>query len=199
MRTREAIIALVSGLFAVGLSTTGAHSASCSGPISNVTAVGADRLVRPSANYSSDRRLTPLLATTIETGKAVTCIVVQLSAYVQPADNHAVFQVTLDGVPMQGHAASFPGTDVTIPMISEPVHNLPKWVTEMAPKRDPRPPGYPGRENYHDVPRTVGYTYFQAVKGPRKAKIELLVADCCSPVRGTGNTLVHAATLTVFH
>ncbi len=194
------VLATASIAFLILASASGPSlGASCAGAISNVSAVSTGGLVRPNKNYSGDRDLTTILATKVTTDKPVTCVIVHVSAYIQPADNHAVFQVRLNGTPMAGHANAFPGTEVRIPEISEPVHNLPKWVMRTAPALNPKPPGYPARDNFYDVPRTVGYTFFQAVKGKTTAKIELRAADCCSPRRGTGTTKIHAATLTVFY
>ena len=53
--------------------------------------------------------LQPLLETDIlVTGTGQSCVVAYFSAVVRPTDNYIVFQVTLDGVPMQGHTVTLP-------------------------------------------------------------------------------------------
>ena len=50
----------------------------------------------------------PLIATAIVTTAANTCLIAHFSALAEPQDNHVMFQVRVDGKPMQGHAI-FPG------------------------------------------------------------------------------------------
>ncbi len=47
----------------------------------------------------------PLFLTTVKTGNN-SCIIATLSAFVKPADNFAMFQVLVGGVPMNGHIGS---------------------------------------------------------------------------------------------
>ena len=108
----RSLIVSAMAVFAVDCGTQ-AQAANCSGVVGKVTAVSTDRMVRPSANYAGDRRLAPVLSAKVVLDKPVTCVVVHVSAYIHPADNHAAFQVTIDGAPMAGHAATFPGTNYT--------------------------------------------------------------------------------------
>ena len=47
--------------------------------------------------------LQTLLSTTIATGASRTCVVAHLSGLARITDNYVVFQVRIDGVPMEGH------------------------------------------------------------------------------------------------
>jgi hypothetical protein len=59
----------------------------------------------------------PLIATTITTTAASTCLIVHFSALAEPQDNHVMFQVRANGTPMQGHAI-FP---YSVPTVQAPV------------------------------------------------------------------------------
>lgn len=60
---------------------------------------------------------TPLLSTTVTTTQPG-CLVASFSAVARPLDNHAVFQVRLDGAPMIGHIPGFVG--VATPVVVDP-------------------------------------------------------------------------------
>jgi hypothetical protein len=51
--------------------------------------------------------LQPLPSTTINAGRG--CLVAHLSGLARITDNYIVFQVSVDGVPMQGHLSSVAG------------------------------------------------------------------------------------------
>ena len=74
--------------------------------------------------------LQPMLQTTIQvTGTGQSCVVAYFSAVARPNDNYMVFQVTLDGVPMNGHTLTFPQPQT--PVVIEPEEtdqNLPRMV-----------------------------------------------------------------------
>jgi hypothetical protein len=57
-----------------------------------------------------DPNLQVLLSTSISvTGTGYSCIIAHLSGLARITDNYIVFQLRVDGVPMQGHLSSFAG------------------------------------------------------------------------------------------
>ena len=63
--------------------------------------------------YSDTSNLQPLLSTTIHT-EADGCVIASLSGQVRITDNFVVFQVRIDGVPLQGQS---PLTGFTTPVV----------------------------------------------------------------------------------
>ena len=74
--------------------------------------------------------LQPLLETSISvTGTGQSCVLAYFSAVVRPTDNYMVFQVTLDGVPMQGHTVTYPQPLTPVVIESEETDfNLPRMI-----------------------------------------------------------------------
>lgn len=117
---------------------------------------------------------TPLIATTFTTTAESTCLVVHFSALAEPQDNHVMFQVRVDGKPMQGHAI-FP---YSIPTVKAPV----VWDPE---------------ETDQNLTRMVAYSFFAAI-GPGTHKIEARFAGCCGLTNGVNViALVRNAVLTL--
>jgi hypothetical protein len=101
------------------------------------------------------------------------CLVTHLSTFPFPADNHIVFQVRVDGTPMEGHDRDLFGFGV--PAVSDPNRT----------------------DVFVDVPRMASYTFFAPVK-PGVHKVEVLFAGCCSGTTGSSNgSVVTGATLTL--
>jgi hypothetical protein len=116
----------------------------------------------------------PLIATQIVTTAASTCLIVHFSALVEPQDNHVMFQVRVNGKPMQGHAI-FP---YSIPTVQAPV----VWDPE---------------ETDKNLTRMVAYDFFAAL-GPGTHQVEVLFAGCCGLTGGvTVISLVRNAVLTL--
>jgi hypothetical protein len=119
----------------------------------------------------------PLLSTTIdvEGGRSKTsCLIAHLSVEVAPLDNHVMFQVLVDGVPMNGHGI-FP---YSVPTVQAPV----VWDPE---------------ETDKNLTRMVAYSFFAAV-GPGTHKIEVRFAGCCGLTNGVNViALVRNAVLTL--
>lgn len=114
----------------------------------------------------------PLLTTTVTIGGSKpSCLVTHFSAIPQPTDNHIVFQVRVDGMPMEGHVPNLFGTGT--PAVSEPNQT----------------------DEFVDVPRMAAYTFFKEVK-PGDHTVEVLFAACCSS-GPFGATYVDAAVLTL--
>lgn len=116
----------------------------------------------------------PLIATSIATTADSTCLVVHFSALAEPQDNHVMFQVRVDGKPMQGHAI-FP---YSIPTVQAPV----VWDPE---------------ETDQNLTRMVAYSFFAAV-GAGTHKIDVRFAGCCGLTGGVNViALVRNAVLTL--
>jgi hypothetical protein len=120
----------------------------------------------------------PLLTTTIET-KEGGCVITTFSANSRPSDNAVVYQVRMDGVPLEGHVtAGMPGAgNITVPYVVEP-----------------SPIDSVGSRPL----RMSSFTFFAQAK-PGRHKIEVLLAACCSANMGTppGSIQVDNATLVV--
>jgi hypothetical protein len=74
--------------------------------------------------------LVPLVETTISvSGTGLSCVVANFSAVVKPLDNYVVFQVTLDGVPMNGHSKFYAQPDIPVVIETEETDlNQPRMV-----------------------------------------------------------------------
>jgi hypothetical protein len=101
-RTRR--IALTAVLFAAaGTIEASAQQVECQGPAKSIAAV-----TRPAGHvittpYSDASNLQTLLSTTIHT-ETDGCLIASLSGQVRITDNFVVFQVRVNGVPLQGHS-----------------------------------------------------------------------------------------------
>jgi hypothetical protein len=102
----------------------------------------------------------PLISTTIVTTAPRTCLFVDFSALVEPQDNHVMFQVRVNGAPMEGHAI-FP---YSVPTVKAPV----VWDPE---------------ETDKNLTRMVAYTFFDAV-GPGNHTVDVRFAGCCGLTGG---------------
>ena len=180
-RVMTAAAALLVGLGAEASAQTGA--ARCAGTAQIVRAQSSgvrtttvnfstDALGNPDPTGHFDPK--PLIATSIVTTGTGTCLIVHFSALAEPQDNHVMFQVRVDGQPMQGHAI-FP---YSIPTVQAPV----VWDPE---------------ETDKNLTRMVAYSFFAAI-GPGTHKIELRFAGCCGLTNGVNViALVRNAVLTL--
>jgi hypothetical protein len=117
---------------------------------------------------------TPLISTNVVTNARTSCLVVHFSALVEPQDNHAMFQVRVDGSPMEGHAI-FP---YSVPTVQAPV----VWDPE---------------ETDKNLTRMVAYSFFASV-GPGEHTVDVLFAGCCGLTGGVNViSLVRNSVLTV--
>jgi hypothetical protein len=116
----------------------------------------------------------PLISTSIVTTGRSTCLIVRFSALVEPQDNHVMFQVRVDGSPMEGHAI-FP---YSVPTVQAPV----VWDPE---------------ETDKNLTRMVAYNFFAPV-APGAHTVDVLFAGCCGLTGGvTVISLVRNSVLTV--
>jgi hypothetical protein len=95
----------------------------------------------------------PLLQTTVTvSGEEPSCLVVNFSTMAIPRDDHVVFQVRVDGVPMEGHLSGFAG--FATPVVADP------------------------EETDKNLPRMTAYTFFQEVS-PGPHRVQVFFAGCC--------------------
>jgi hypothetical protein len=98
--------------------------------------------------------LEPLMSTTVEVqGRGESCIIAHFSTHARITDNYIVFQVQVDGEPMEGHlsGAGFVATPVVVTNIQDYNEQLTKF------------------------PRIVAYNFFKTVR-PGTHTITVLVA-----------------------
>jgi hypothetical protein len=138
--------------------------ATCDGNLNAVSAVslGKERRTTQVFNHNGGTFDSPaLLSTNIEL-KNSGCVVVHFSANTFVADNSVVYQVRMDGVPMEGHISS------VLPAVGNSAQPI-------------------VLEGDEDGPTTKTYRMssfsFFAKANPGNHKIEVMVAGCCS-----GNT-----------
>lgn len=66
-------------------------------------------------NEPSSLNFEPLMSTTVKVDGGKGCLVVHFSTQARVTDNYIVFQVLVDGIPMEGHLSSAPsGTPVVV-------------------------------------------------------------------------------------
>jgi hypothetical protein len=142
------------------------------------TPIGFQR--RPTVDFSQSQGgldPVPLLETAIRVEKhRKSCVIAHFSALVVPADNHAMFQVSVDGVAMAGHTR-FP---FITPSPATPV----VWESHLSP--------------LENSTQMVAYNFFAEVH-PGDHVVEVRFANCCSanpPAAGTGS-LVLSVVLTL--
>jgi hypothetical protein len=119
----------------------------CDGSVKKVTAI-TDRAGHSiTTNFQADvPNLQTLLTTTIKAGRG--CLVARLSGLARITDNYVVFQVRVNGVPMQGHLSSVAGIEtpavfVSIDALSEFPYN---------------------DEQFIDPTKVVAYNFFSTVE-----------------------------------
>lgn len=173
--TITTVLSMVLSLFLLSPSTSHAShdQIECSSNAPKVKAVGIQSTHIANVNFSATNGgfdPVPLLRTTVNLSQTG-CLIAHFSAIPRPTDNHIVFQVRVDGVPMIGHVPGLFGTPT--PAVSEP-NQTDEWA---------------------DVPRMAAYNFFKMVPAGIHT-IEVLYAACCSPVN-LGPSFVDAATLTL--
>jgi hypothetical protein len=137
-------------------SITGQVKALSSGP--QVTKVNFNTDISGVASAVGYFDPAPLLSTTINViggPTRISCLVAQLSVEVAPLDNHVMFQVLVDGVPMHGHGI-FP---YSVPTVQAPV----VWDPE---------------ETEKNVNRMVAFSFFLPVTRGSHT-VEVRWAGCC--------------------
>jgi len=154
-----------------------AAEAECQGPTTQVKALSSGAH-QTAVNFNTDVNgipdsvgyfdPAPLLATTINVdGDRVrsSCLTAHLSVEVAPLDNHVMFQVLVDGVPMHGHGI-FP---YSVPTVQAPV----VWDPE---------------ETEKNVNRMVAFNFFVPVARGAHL-VEVRWAGCCGFTNGNTTTI----------
>lgn len=171
------ILALVATLSGIGQSRALAAEAECQGLSTQIKALSSgphQTKVNFNTNINGIPDATgyfdpaPLLSTIIDVdpGRSRTsCLVAQLSVEVAPLDNHVMFQVLVDGVPMHGHGI-FP---YSVPTVQAPV----VWDPE---------------ETDKNVNRMVGFNFFLPVERGSHL-VEVRWAGCCGFTYGNTVTI----------
>lgn len=170
MNTPRLVAALVAAL---ALSSAWAQGeARCSGMLLNLSGVSLSEQRIANVDFSgSGGQLDSLLSTEVSVrGREPSCLLIHFSALAAPQDNHIVFQVLVDGVPVPGQNSfpTFPG----IPVVYDP------------------------EETDMNNGRMVAHSFVMPV-APGLRRVELKFAGCCSPNAGSG--VVNSATLSVQH
>jgi len=137
----------------------------------------------------------PLLQTTIPVGgDGPSCLIAYFSAEAVPEDNLIMFQVSVDGVPMTGHATV--PSELSLPESTQP-HVFPPSAMDTPVVWDPAyltfqtvPPTLRS-----ELPRMVSYNFFAQVE-PGDHIVEVRWAGCCTEFQTT-NITVHSAVLTL--
>lgn len=169
-RTRAIAQILVSIMLLLYWPLSHAAQSSCTS-LSNAVKGVTDPAVRTTAVAfnSNPARFdpVPLLDTTITVGGTIaSCLMAHFSAEARPLDNWVVFQVTVDGAPMQGHAALLAGLP---PVVFDPDE------TQLG-------DSFNGIGPY----RMVAYDFFANVR-PGPHRIQVWFAGCCSAnINGSG-------------
>lgn len=156
-------LAMVAGA-TIGSAATGGRPSAPAGQVecqsrsAAVTAASNPGVHGTSVAYNADPNHwdpTALLSVKVAVhGRTASCLVAHFSAEAQPQDNWVVFQVRVDGKPMEGHAAGLAG-------IAEPAVFDPDESTSIGPYR------------------LVGHDFFALVE-PGDHLVEVLWAGCCS-------------------
>lgn len=164
---------------------TVAQTTECQGQTVNMKAVAlAAPRIGPAVNFTgSGGQLdpTPLLETSINVvsfDRRPVCVAVIFSAQADPGDNYAVYQASIDNVPMSGHG-TLSEYGFNTPIVFDAVNQ-----GTLIPSNGVLNPANS---------RFVSYTFFAAVL-PGTHTIRLRLASCCSPVT-PGGAHVRAATL----
>ena len=180
-------------LLAATLAPATSHAAECSGTIGHVTAVSLDTTKYAYVNYSATGGQfdsDPLISATVSVPHPLavvarpppSCLIVHFSAEATALDNAIVFQVLLDGVPMQGNSPTG-ANGVSSPAIFEANPIIFHNDVEV---------GRPG-----PAPQMLSYTLFGTVNGGSHT-VKVLKANCCSAINSlVPGSYVQAATLTV--
>jgi hypothetical protein len=174
------VLILAAALVATATTNARAQVAEeCEGPTSRVKAVtlgGAFFPTYATFNFPADGvgHFDTLMSSTVDVGpgRRPSCLIAHFSTEGYPLDNSVVYQVRVDGEPMNGHMAG--SGDISTPIVFDP------------------------EETNLNLPRMVSYTFFKKV-GPGTHTVEVLFAGCCSgaPVPGAVAAYTGSPTLTL--
>ena len=118
------------------------------------------------------RSLNNATTVTVGGGHASTCLVANFSTQAYPLDNSIIFQVRVDGVPMNGHMNG--SGDIATPLVWDP------------------------EETDLNNPRMVSHTFFKKVKAGTH-RVEVLFAGCCSAAAPVGPAAYAGGSILTLH
>ena len=132
-----------------------AQQVTCRRPATKVRAIGLPGNHNITTRFQLDTpNLQTLMSTTVTvSGKGASCLIADLSALTRITDNYVVYQVRVDGVPMEGQVGGWAG-------VADPV------VPVMFDDED---------EQFVDPFRILSYNFFQSVS-PGQHLVEVMVA-----------------------
>lgn len=157
MNRRYSLLSL-SALMSLGLAgAADAEQVACRAPATRVRAVGLPGNHNINARFQLDMppsNLQTLMSATVNvSGKGSSCLIAGLSALTRITDNYVVYQVRVDGVPMEGQVGGWAG-------VPDPV------VPVMFDDED---------EQFVDPFRILSYSFFRSV-APGPHLVEVMVA-----------------------
>lgn len=170
--SRTVTLAALAAACLLPLAASAQGSSRCAGTLLGVAGASLSEARVATVDFSgSGGQLDSLLSTEVTVrGREPSCLLIHFSALAVPQDNHIVFQVLVDGVPVPGQN-SFPSVP-GIPVVYDP------------------------EETDMNNGRMVAHSFVMAV-APGQRRVELKFAGCCSPNAGSG--VVNSATLSVQH
>jgi hypothetical protein len=161
-QARHLILAAMSILLFSAVGSANDNMLECRSKAGTVKAVALTDERAPNTDFSGTGGALdpePLLQTVIRVGKNLgrhKCIIAHFSAQVVPHDSFIMFQVSVDGVPMAGHAR--------FPFITPSPETPVVWDSNV------------GIENYSIL---TAYNFFIQVE-PGEHRVEVRFANCCS-------------------
>jgi len=151
----------------------------CESAAPRVKAVSLDGTFHPTYsvfNYPADGagHFDTLMSTTVTVGggRLPSCLIANFSTQAYPLDNSIIFQVRVDGVPMEGHMNG--SGDIAAPIVWDP------------------------EETDRNNPRMVSYTFFKKVT-PGTHTVDVLFAGCCSAAAPEGPAAYAGAPVLTLH
>lgn len=152
---RLAVVTLASGFSLTTVTAATAQPLTCRSTANRLTAVNLPGNHNVTTRFQLD---TPNLEVLMQTpvtvsGSGPSCLVADLSALTRITDNYVVFQVRVDGVPMEGHQGGYFGVpDPVVPVLFDDED-----------------------EQFVDPYRILSYSFFKQVS-PGRHLVEVMVA-----------------------
>jgi|SRR5215470_16817999 len=130
------------------------QAAECTGQTNRVKALSLPGTHYIGAQFDEPSILDfePLMSTTVKVNGEKTCLVAHFSTQARVTDNYIVFQVLVDGIPMEGHWSS---SSTNIPVVTSNIEDYEETLT--------------------DFPRIFAHNFFLEV-GHGEHTVEVLVA-----------------------
>jgi hypothetical protein len=179
MKSWKQFIAIILNALLMGIAVSAAHGqvVECSSKADRVKAITNPNGHLITTKFQFDvPNLQPLLSTTVTTSGPTSCVVAHLSGLARITDNYVVFQVRVDGVPMNGHTF-LPG--VNTPVVFRTIDANPEYEDEQ----------------FIDPTKVVSYNFFTAVPAGEHT-VEVMAAAGSNIIAGFEPS-VHAFVLTL--